>query len=182
VAAIHKHQAFTSLETASPQDWRRIMAEEQAMPYGRRAASLLMMLLREQQGDPDFGMPINNYRHALQTTTRVMQAGGSEELIVCSLFHDVMEKMAALSHGAAIADPVFQLYHFTERPELDREARDMFRGSPHFEFTAHYCAAYDQNSFDPDFASEPLERFLPIVEAYFERFNSLPALRAPALP
>ena len=42
-----------------------------------------MMLLREQQGDPDYGMPINNYRHALQTTTRVMQAGESEELIVC---------------------------------------------------------------------------------------------------
>ena len=57
------------------------------MPYGRRTASLLLMLLREQQGDPDFGMPINTYRHALQTTTRVMQAGESEELIVCSLFH-----------------------------------------------------------------------------------------------
>ncbi len=199
MAAIPKLEAFTSLETASPQDWRRIMAEEQAMPYGRRTASLLMMLLREQQGDPDYGMPINTYRHALQTTTRVMQAGESEELIVCSLFHDVMEKLAALSHGAAIAEilapfvsertewmlrhhPVFQLYHFTERPGQDREAREMFRSSPHFEFTAHYCATYDQNSFDPDFASEPLERFLPIVDAFFDRFNSLPTLRAPALP
>jgi hypothetical protein len=78
--------------------------------------------------------------------------------------------------------PVFQLYHFTQRSGQDREARDLFRDSSHFEFTAHYCATYDQNSFDPDFADEPLERFVPIVEAYFDRFNSLAALRAPALP
>ncbi len=56
---------FVSLETASPQDWRRIIAEEQAIPYGRCAASL--MLMREQQGDPDFGLPIYTYRHGLQT-------------------------------------------------------------------------------------------------------------------
>ena len=190
-------KAFTSLETAGPQDWRRIMAEEQAMPYGRRTASLLLMLLREQQDDPQFGMPINTYRHSLQTATRVMQAGENEELIVCSLFHDVMEKMAALSHGAAIAEilapfvsertewmlrhhPVFQLYHFTERPGNDRDAREILRGSPHFEFAAHYCATYDQNSFDPDFADQPLEYFVPIVEAYFDRFNTLRALRTTA--
>lgn len=192
-------KAFTSLETAGPQDWRRIMAEEQAMPYGRRTASHLLMLLREQQDDPQFGMPINTYRHSLQTATRVMQAGESEELIVCSLFHDVMEKMAVLSHGAAIAEilapfvsertewmlrhhPVFQLYHFTERPGNDRHAREIFRGSPHFEFAAHYCATYDQNSFDPNFAGKPLEYFVPIVDAYFDRFNTLPALRTPAHP
>ena len=62
----------------------------------RRAASLLTMLMREQQGDPDFGLPINTYRHGLQTATRVMRAGASEELIVTALFHDVMEKMASL--------------------------------------------------------------------------------------
>ena len=190
------NETFVSLETASPQDWRRIMAEEQAIPYGRRAASLLLMLMREQRGDPDFGVPINTYRHGLQTATRVMQAGESGELIVAALFHDVMEKMAALSHGAAIAEimapfvsertewmlrhhPVFQLYHFKERPGNDREARAMYRTSPHFGFTAHFCATYDQNSFDPDFAEEPLDRFEPIVGAYFDRFNSLDSLRTP---
>jgi predicted HD phosphohydrolase len=187
---------FTSLETASPQDWQRIMAEEQTIPYGRRAASLLLMLMREQQGDADFGLPINTYRHGLQTATRVMRAGENEELIVAALFHDVMEKMAALSHGAAVAEimgpfvsertewmlrhhPVFQLYHFKERPGNDREAREMYRASPHFEFTAHFCATYDENSFDPGFVEEPLERFEPIVDAYFNRFNSLTSLRAP---
>ena len=59
MAATAKLKPFTSLETAGPQDWRRIMAEEQAMPYGRRTASLLVMLLREQQGDPDYEREIN---------------------------------------------------------------------------------------------------------------------------
>ncbi len=172
------------------------MAEEQAIPYGRRAASLLLMLMREQRDDPDFGLPVNAYRHGLQTATRAMQAGESEEMIVSALFHDVMEKMAVLSHGAAIAEimapfvseqmewmlrhhPVFQLHHFKERPGIDREARAMYRASPHFAFTAHFCATYDENSFDPGFAEEPLERFEPIVDAYFSRFNSLKSLRSP---
>jgi predicted HD phosphohydrolase len=189
--------AFVSLETASAENWRTIMAEEEAMAYGRRAANLLLMLLREQQADPSFGMPVNTYRHSLQTATRVLDAGESDEMIVCSLFHDVAEKMAALSHGAAIAEilgpfvservewmlrhhPHFQLYHFVERPGNDCQAREAYRGSPHFEFTAHFCRTYDQNSFDPRFVEQPLERFEPIVTAYFDRFNSLKSLRHPA--
>jgi predicted HD phosphohydrolase len=185
---------FNSLATATLEDWRRVMAEEQTMPYGRRVSELLMLLLRQQQEDENFGMPINTYRHCLQTATRVLNAGGDEELIVVSLFHDVPEKMAAFSHGAVIADilkpfvgernewmlrhhPVFQQYHFVQHPGIDHQARETYRGLPHFAYTAAYCETYDQNSFDPDFPTLPLERFEPIVEAYFSRFNSLASLR-----
>ena len=189
--------AFTSLTTATAEDWQRVMAEERAMPYGRRVCEHLMLLLRQQRNDDCFGVPINGYQHCLQTTTRVLEAGESEELIICSLFHDVVEKMAPFSHGAVIADilrpfisernewllryhPVFQQYHFLEHPGIDRHAREAFRGSPHFDYTARYCEIYDQNSFDPDFPTLPLAHFEPIVETFFSRFDGIDSLRLPA--
>jgi predicted HD phosphohydrolase len=156
-----------------------------------------MLLLKQQRNDDCFGVPINGYQHCLQTTTRVLEAGESEELIICSLFHDVVEKMAPFSHGAVIADilrpfisernewllryhPVFQQYHFLEHPGIDRHAREAFRGSPHFDYTARYCEIYDQNSFDPDFPTLPLAHFEPIVETFFSRFDGIDSLRLPA--
>jgi predicted HD phosphohydrolase len=76
--------------------------------------------------------------------------------------------------------PVFQQYHFLEHPSIDRHAREAFRGSPHFDYTARYCEIYDQNSFDPDFPTLPLEHFEPIVEAFFSRFDGIESLRLPA--
>jgi predicted HD phosphohydrolase len=185
---------FTSLRTAKAEDWERILDQERSRPYGRHVSGLLMMLLREQAADNSFGVPINCYQHCLQTATRVCNAGESQELIVCSLFHDAAEKIAPLSHGAVIADilgpfisarnewmlrhhPEFQQFYFAERPGIDRHAREAFRGLPHFSYAADYCETYDQISFDPDFPILPLEHFEPIVESYFGRFNTLDSLR-----
>ena len=189
--------AFTSLITATAADWQHVIAEEAAIPHARHVHDLLMMLLTQQRDDECYGPPINGYQHCLQTTTRALQAGESEEVIVCSLFHDVGEKMAPFSHGAVIADilqpfisernewmlrhhPAFQQYHFLQHPSADRHAREAFRGSPHFDYTARYCELYDQNSFDPDFATLPLEHFEPIVAAFFSRFERIDSLRLPA--
>ena len=68
----------------------------------------------------------------------------------------------------------------TARVAADRNAREAFRGSPHFDYAARYCELYDQNSFDPDFPSLPLEHFEPIVAAFFSRFERIDSLRLPA--
>ncbi len=102
--------------------------------------------------------------------------------------------MAPFSHGTVIADilkpfvsmcsewmprrqPVFQQYHFVERPGRDRNAREALRGSPHFAHMVNYCEVCAENSFDPGFPTLPLEHFEPIVESYFDRFNALDSLR-----
>jgi hypothetical protein len=33
----------------------------------------------------------------------------------------------------------------------------------------HFCAAWDQSSFDPDYPSEPLSTFEPLVRRIFAR-------------
>ena len=34
-----------------------------------------------------------------------------------------------------------------------------------FDYCAEFCAEYDQNSFDPDYPTEPLEHFEPLIRS-----------------
>jgi predicted HD phosphohydrolase len=58
---------------------------------------------------------------------------------------------------------IFQGYYFFHLIGLDRDMREQFRGHPHFEYTAQFCQLYDQNSFDPDYDTTPLEVFEPML-------------------
>jgi hypothetical protein len=42
--------------------------------------------------------------------------------------------------------------------------RDQFRGHAAFEKTAMFCARHDQNGFDPNYDTMPLEAFVPMVQ------------------
>jgi predicted HD phosphohydrolase len=46
---------------------------------------------------------------------------------------------------------------------MDRHARDRWRDHEHYQATVDFCANYDQNSFDPDYDTEPLSFFEPMV-------------------
>jgi predicted HD phosphohydrolase len=47
---------------------------------------------------------------------------------------------------------------------MDRDAREQYRGHPHFEACAEFCETYDQSAFDPAYESAPLSFFEPIVQ------------------
>jgi predicted HD phosphohydrolase len=64
---------------------------------------------------------------------------------------------------------IFQGYYFWHHLGGDRNAREAHRGSPWFDYTAEFCAEYDQVAFDPDYRGEPLEHFEPMVRAFFGR-------------
>nr|WP_233347676.1 hypothetical protein [Hyphomonas sp. L-53-1-40] len=67
------------------------------------------------------------------------------------------------NHGA------FQGYYFFHHIGLDRNLREHFKDSPHYEYCAQFCHLYDQAAFDPDYESEPLEFFIPMVERVFSK-------------
>ena len=46
-------------------------------------------------------------------------------------------------------------------------ARDAYRESPFFDYTAEFCANYDQVAFDSDYKSEPLEHSELMLRAFF---------------
>jgi len=155
--------------------------------YERHAAETLvdhlLATMRLLEG-PTLGYQIDRARHCRQSATRVLRNGESDEFVVAALLHDIGDVLAPDNHStvaAAILAPyvsdetewvvrhhgLFQGYYYFHHLGGDRDARERFRSSPHYERCVDFCESYDQNCFDPDFDSKPLEFFRPMVERVF---------------
>jgi predicted HD phosphohydrolase len=64
---------------------------------------------------------------------------------------------------------LFQNYYYVHHLGGNRNARDKFRDHPWYRACKDFCANWDQCSFDPDYPSEPLESFEPLVREIFTR-------------
>ncbi|WP_088319240.1 HD domain-containing protein [Kineosporia sp. R_H_3] len=126
------------------------------------------------------GYRITRLEHSLQAATRAERDGRDEEYVVAALLHDIGDDLAPYTHGelaAAVLKPyvrpeltwvvkhhgVFQLFYYGHHVGADRNARDRFRDSPHFDACAEFCEKYDQNCFDPDYDTLPVEHFEPVL-------------------
>jgi predicted HD phosphohydrolase len=69
---------------------------------------------------------------------------------------------------------VFQGYYYFHHVGMDRDARDHWRDHEHYQATVDFCANYDQNSFDPDYDSEPLSFFEPMVRRVLDESRRRP--------
>jgi predicted HD phosphohydrolase len=141
--------------------------------------TLLLSMLDSLGGDDAY--PVDRRTHSLQAATRALRDGRDEEYIVVTLLHDIGETLGPLNHGEVIAailkpfiseanhwmlehHPLFQTYFYGGQVGIDPNGRDAYRASPYFERTAEFCALYDEVSFDPDYPSEPVETFVPMVQ------------------
>jgi len=132
------------------------------------------------------GYAVSRLEHSCQAATRALRDGADEELVVAALLHDIGDDLAPYNHAevaAAILRPyvraevtwivaqhgLFQNYYYVHHFGGDRHARDRLRGHPWYNACVHFCAAWDQSSFDPDYASEPLARFEPMLRRIFTR-------------
>lgn len=139
---------------------------------------LLMRLLKSLGGDEAY--PVDRLTHSLQAATRALRDGRDEEYVVVALLHDVGEALGPLNHGEVIASvlhpfisdanhwmllhhPLFQTYFYGSHVGIDPNGREVHRGHPHFDRTAEFCARYDEVSFDPNYPSEPLATFEPML-------------------
>jgi predicted HD phosphohydrolase len=126
------------------------------------------------------GYRISRLEHSLQGATRAFRAGEPDEMIIAVLLHDIGDDLAPYSHSemaAAILRPfvsekiywiikhhgVFQMYYYAHHCGGDRNAREMFKDNPWYQDAIDFCHNYDQNCFNPDYDSEPLEFFDPIL-------------------
>jgi predicted HD phosphohydrolase len=131
------------------------------------------------------GYHINRYQHSLQTATRAYRDGADNEMIVAALLHDIGDTVSPYNHGelaAAILKPyvtervhwivtnhaTFQGYYYNHHLGGDRFARDRFKEHSWYEDCVYFCHHYDQNSFDPDYETKPLDFFEPYVRHLFE--------------
>jgi predicted HD phosphohydrolase len=69
---------------------------------------------------------------------------------------------------------IFQGVNFFHHIGLDRNMRDRLMDHPYAAATAEFIEKYDCPAFDPDYDSEPLSFFEPMVMKLFERpMNSI---------
>ena len=146
-------------------------------------AEHVLMLMRALASDHG-GYPVTRLEHSLQTATRAERDGRDDEYVLCSLIHDIGDTLAPYDHPAIAATilrgrvsdanlfmveqhGVFQGVYFWHYIGKDQHAREQFRDSPFFDRTAEFCALYDQVSFAPDYLSEPLEHYEPLVREFF---------------
>ena len=171
---------FTRMDESTKEDWSLIVPE--AMKMARSLPDRVLAHLRLLEGDFG-GFQVDRLTHSLQTATLANEAGRDEEYVVCALLHDIGDTLGSFNHpdiAAAILKPfvseenlwmvqnhgVFQGYNFFHHIGMNRNMRDMFKSSPHYERTAEFVDLYDNPAFDPKRKTLPLSEFEPMVRRF----------------
>ncbi len=181
--AEHARAKFREMKEGTAEDWAIIGGHfrEFAGSVADRVLEHLRLL------DGDFGgFPVDRLEHSLQTATRAYRDGRDEQYVVMALLHDIGDTLGSYNHpdvAAAIIKPFvreelhwtcqhhghFQGYYYFHYLGMDRDSREKFRGNEHFDFCAEFCEKYDQAAFDPDYQSESLAFFEPMVHRVMAR-------------
>ena len=132
------------------------------------------------------GYRVSRLEHSLQSATRAYHNKEDTEMVVAALLHDIGDDLAPYSHSemaAAVLRPfvsdkiywiikhhgIFQMYYYAHHLGGNRNARDEFKDHPYYQPSVDFCELYDQNCFDPDYDSLPLEFFKPILHDFFSK-------------
>jgi predicted HD phosphohydrolase len=175
--------SYTRMADMTEADVRLINAdaEEDARELPGRLMNAVAELERFQGA-----LKVNRLEHSLQSATRASRAGKDKEYVAAALLHDIGDALAPHSHGtmvAAVLRPfvservcwivekhgLFQAYYYAHLMGEDRNARDKYLDHPFYEDCVEFCEQFDQNCFDPDYDSLPLESFRPLVEEVFRQ-------------
>ncbi|HEV3131410.1 MAG TPA: HD domain-containing protein [Acidimicrobiales bacterium] len=173
--------SFTSMDVSTEEQWS-VIGGETMKNQGRVADRVLAML--ESLADVVDGFAVDQLTHCLQTATRAERDGADDELVVAALCHDIGKAVSVPNHpriAAEILRPYvrpevtetilvhqdFQGRHYYQHFKMDPNMRDRYRGEPWYELAEQFADQWDQNSFDPDYPTEPLSHFEPKVRAIF---------------
>lgn len=175
---------FRQMDDATTEEILRIFASANEHMHAALVPNLIGQL--EALKGPTFGYRVDRYEHSLQSATRALREGASDDLVVAALLHDMGDNLGPTNHAevaATILEPfldeeatwvvrhhtAFQIFHWGRHLGLDPNARDRYRDNPHFDACVHFCAAWDQASFDETYDTLPLEDFLPVLQSVFTR-------------
>ena len=173
--------AFTKMEDGTAEEYAFLDRLEDE--YKAALADHLLEQLAKLEHSLS-GYQISRLDHCLQAATRAHRAGESREWVMAALLHDIGDELAPYSHSemaAAILRPfvseevywvvkhhgLFQMYYYAHHSGGDRNARDRFAEHPFYDSAVRFCHEYDQNCFDPDYESEDLNFFAPMMKEFF---------------
>jgi predicted HD phosphohydrolase len=175
--------SFRRMEDGTREDYELLERGERV--YVRALPERVMAALQKLDHSLP-GYPVSRLGHSLQAATRALRDGADDELIVAALIHDIGDDLAPYNHSevaAGIIRPyvrpevtwiveqhgLFQTYYYAHHTGGDRNARERFRDHPWYQACKDFCADWDQCSFDPDYATEPLGTFESRLREIFSR-------------
>lgn len=182
--------SFTQMKDGTPEDTKLVFANEEI--HARGTADRLLAELAKLQ-DTFSCYQVDRLDHSLQSATRAYRDDAGIDMVVAALLHDIGDLLAPYNHAefaGTIIKPfvseeswwvvhhhdVFQKFYYAHHIGGDRDERNKFRNSPHFDACARFCEVYDQASFDPAYDSESLDFFAPMLREVFARKAYDPAV------
>lgn len=179
-----KTVSFTQMKDGTAEDYHLLHVLEK--PFHALTADRILDELRRHGEATLEGYPINRLQHGLQSATRAERDGADTDWIVGALLHDIGDGLAPQNHdrfSAEVIRPfvrwdvawvvehhgIFQMLYYAHHYGWDRNAREQFKDHPCFASCAEFCERWDQASFDPNYDTQPLEHFEPMLRAVFAR-------------
>ncbi|MGI9481746.1 MAG: HD domain-containing protein [Hyphomicrobiales bacterium] len=176
--------SFTQMKDGTREDYEFLREQEE--PYLAGTAERILGELEKQGNETLSGYKISRLDHSLQSATRAEHDGADVDWIVSALLHDIGDGLAPQNHdrfAAEILRPfvreecawvveqhgIFQMYYYAHHYGWDREERRKFEGHQHYQACIDFCERWDQSSFDPDYETQNLEHFAPMVREVFSR-------------
>jgi len=179
-----EHVSWTSMADGTREDYEFLGEIYTEHARGELVDNMITML--DIMKGPKLGYQVDRYVHSLQSASRALRADESLDLVVACLLHDIGDPIAPENHSAAAAavlrpyvddethwvvkhHGLFQGYYYFHHLDGDRNARDLHKDHEHYEACVKFCENYDQNCFDPDYPTLPIEDFVPMMEELFSR-------------
>ena len=178
-----KKVSFTEMKNGSKEDY--LLLDKHEKNFERETANRILKFISSLNNTLE-GYQVSRLEHSLQTATRAFKNGESEEMVVAALLHDIGDEFAPMNHSqyaAAVLRPYvsekthwivekhgeFQMFYYAHHLGGDKNKRDKYKNHKYYQDTIDFCEKYDQNSFDPNYKSLPLDFFKPIVKKIFSR-------------
>ena len=178
-----KKVSFTEMKKGTKEDY--LLLDKNEKDFAKKTADRILKFLSSLTETLE-GYQVSRLEHSLQSATRALHAGESEEMIVAALLHDIGDELAPMNHSeyaASILKPYvsekthwivekhgeFQAYYYAHHLGGNRNKRDKYKSHKYFDACVNFCEKYDQCSFDPNYESYPLEKFEPMVRNIFAR-------------
>ena len=175
--------SFKRMDQGSIADWM-VIGQEVGKRQARMPQIIKSMLAQlEEQVD---GFQIDQLQHGLQTATRAVRDGASEEVVVAALCHDIGKVISVDNHPAIAAEILkpyvsretyeivrthqdFQGRHYYALMGKDPDARKQYENEPWYDRAVQFTDEWDQASFDAEYDTLPLSYFEPMIDRVFAR-------------
>ncbi|MFT3986849.1 HD domain-containing protein [Aestuariivirga sp.] len=179
-----KTVSFTAMKDGTKDDYLFLKPFEEE--HFRSTGERVLRELRLQENESLPGYKITRLTHGLQAATRAEREGADTDWIVAALLHDIGDGLAPQNHdqfAAEILRPFmreevvwtvehhgsFQMVYYAHHYGWNQFERDKYKDSPYYQSCVDFCERWDQSSFDPDFETESLDHFEPMVREVFAR-------------